>query len=82
MAVSMELKYKSGETTTLMLVVDPISGRFSFERHYPSEGKGGSYKSVDGASFDTSTWTDAEFVRRLEGFIKDFFFYADRHHGF
>lgn len=81
-ALSMELKFKSGDTTTLMLIANPLSGRFSFETHHPADDKGKRYKSVDGSSFDTSTWSDAEFVRRLEGFIKDFFFYADRHQGF
>lgn len=81
-AVSLELKYRSGDSTTLMLVINPQTGRFSFETHYPSEGRGARYKSLDGSSFDTSTWEDAEFIKRLEAFIQNFFFYADRHQGF
>ncbi|HHO3516519.1 TPA: hypothetical protein ACRRF8_003824, partial [Acinetobacter baumannii] len=79
--ISVELKYKNGGYSSLLLSTNLESGRIEFQKNYTGD-NGERFVSVDGSSYDERTWKDDIFKTKIEKLIEDFVFYAPRYGGF
>ena len=79
--ISVELKYKNGGYSCLLLSTNLESGRIEFQKNYTGD-NGERFVSVDGSSYDERTWKDDIFKTKIEKLIEDFVFYAPRYGGF
>lgn len=79
--LSFDMKYKDGGRHDLLLSeTERFDGRFAIMKFSTSD-DGRTFSSTSGASYNSTTWSNDDFIQALERHINDFLFYANRHGG-
>lgn len=79
--LSFNMKYKDGGKHDLLLSEsERFDGRYSIMKFSTSD-DGRTFSSTNGASYNSTTWSNDDFIQALERHINDFLFYANRHGG-